>query len=86
MRNASVRLVLGVLALLLGLGAALGGHLPLFAGLMVLACAAFWASGTVWQFLKLTGTDVVIDRAPIFESDLGHLLAALVETLKATSA
>ncbi len=37
------------MALLLGLGAALGGHLLLLAGLMVLACAALWVAGNVWR-------------------------------------
>jgi len=56
--NPTVRLGLGVLALLLGLVTALQGHALLFSGLLVLACGLLWGLADVWRTV-LTGALVV---------------------------
>ena len=51
LRNPSVLSALGVLALLAALAAGVGGHLLLLAGLVVLACAAFWGLQSLWSYV-----------------------------------
>ncbi|WP_407570768.1 HD-GYP domain-containing protein [Deinococcus altitudinis] len=51
LRNPTVLSALGVLALLAALVAGLSGNLLLLAGLVVLACAAFWGLQTLWSYV-----------------------------------
>ncbi len=51
--NSSVRLFVGLVALLAMLAAALGGHPALVLGLAVLACAALWELRELWRTVLL---------------------------------
>lgn len=85
--NPTVRLGLGVLALLLGLATALEGHLLLFSGLLVLACGLFWGLADVWRTvltaalvvgLGLAAVQPVVRADPWLLPGVGALLVGVL--------